>query len=63
MLTKETIYDGLSHAFTGSNIGMYSNDISKIYNSDIMINGTIEEKQKAINLIKLLCMENNFKID
>jgi len=63
ILTKESIYDGLNHAFTGSNIGIYSNDISKIYNSDIMVNGTDEEKRKAIDLIKILCCENNFKID
>lgn len=62
-LNNKTIYDGLNAAFVGGNIGIYSNNISKIWNSDIFINGTEEEKQNAIDLIKLLCMENNFVID
>ena len=62
-LTNQTIYDGLNAAFIGGNIGIYSNNISKIWNSDIFINGSIEEKKDAIDLIKLLCMENNFVID
>ena len=62
-LNNKTIYDGLNAAFVGGNIGIYSNNISKIWNSDIFINGSTEEKQDAVNLIKLLCMENNFVID
>ena len=62
-LNNKTIYEGLNAAFVGGNIGIYSNNISKIWNSDIFINGSVEEKQNAINLIKLLCMENNFVID
>lgn len=62
-LNNQTIYNGLNAAFVGGNIGIYSNNISKIWNSDVFINGTEEEKQKAINLVKLLCMENNFVID
>lgn len=62
-LNNQTIYDGLNAAFVGGNIGIYSNNISKIWNSDVFINGSNEEKQEAINLIKLLCMENNFVID
>lgn len=62
-LNNQTIYDGLNAAFVGGNIGIYSNNISKIWNSDVFINGTEEEKQEAIDLIKLLCMENNFVID
>ena len=62
-LNNQTIYDGLNAAFVGGNIGIYSNNISKIWNSDVFINGTDEEKQNAINLVKLLCMENNFVID
>ncbi|GAB6930089.1 DNA-directed RNA polymerase YonO [Paenibacillus sp. JCM 10914] len=52
-INKENIYRGLTAAYTGGNIGVISNDISKIWNSN------------AINLdvIKLLCMENNFTID
>lgn len=62
-LSNITIYDGLNAAFTGSNIGQYSNNISKIWNSEVFISGTDEEKQQAIDAIKLLCMENNFVID
>ena len=62
-LNNKTIYDGLNAAFVGGNIGIYSNNISKIWNSDIFVNGSIEEKQNAIDLVKLLCMENNFVID
>ena len=62
-LSNITIYDGLNAAFTGSNIGQYSNNISKIWNSEVFISGTDEEKQQAIDVIKLLCMENNFVID
>lgn len=62
-LNNKTIYDGLNAAFVGGNIGIYSNNISKIWNSDIFINGSEEEKQNAIDLVRLLCMENNFVID
>jgi len=62
-LNNQTIYDGLNAAFVGGNIGIYSNNISKIWNSDVFVNGTEKEKQDAINLVKLLCMENNFVID
>lgn len=62
-LNNQSIYDGLNAAFIGGNIGIYSNNISKIWNSDIFINGSAEEKQNAVDLIRLLCMENNFVID
>ena len=62
-LNNKTIYAGLNKAFTSGNIGSYSNDIAKIWNHDVFINGTEEEKQEAVNTVKLLCMENNFCID
>lgn len=62
-LNNKNIYWGLNAAFTHGNIGIYSNNISKIWNSDIFINGTDKEIQDAINVVKLLCMENNFCID
>ncbi|MCM1465790.1 MAG: hypothetical protein NC094_10260 [Bacteroidales bacterium] len=62
-LNNKTIYAGLNAAFTHGNIGVYSNNISKIWNSDIFVNGTGEEKAKAADVVKLLCMENNFCID
>ena len=63
VLTNQAIYDGLNAAFIGGNIGIYSNDISKIWNSEVFISGTDEEKQEALDMIKILCMENNFVID
>lgn len=62
-LNSESLYKGLNSAFAGSNIGQYSNNITKIWNSNTFINGTEEEKQKAVDLVKILCMENNFCID
>jgi hypothetical protein len=52
-IDNQTIYNGLKAAYTGGNIGMISNDITKIWNSDNI----------NIDVIKLLCMENNFTID
>jgi hypothetical protein len=62
-LNSKNIYDGLIRAFTGSNIGIDSNNISKIWNSDVFIHGSEDEKKEAIDIVKLLCMENNFVID
>lgn len=53
VLNKDTTYEGLKLAYTGGNIGIYSNDISKIWNS----------KNVDLDIIKLLCCENNFVID
>src|SRR5690606_5612403 len=63
ILNQDTIWNGLNAAFSGGNIGFYSNNISKIWNSDIFINGSDEDKKEALDVIKLLCMENNFVID
>lgn len=62
-LDSESIYNGLNAAFVGGNIGIYSNNISKIWNSDVFVSGSIDEQKSAVDLIKLLCMENNFVID
>ena len=62
-LSNAAIYNGLHAAFVGGNIGIYSNNISKIWNSEVFISGTDEEKKQAIDVIRLLCMENNFVID
>lgn len=59
-ITRESIYDGLISAFTHSNIGIYSNSISKIKNSQEFLGAN---KDEALRAIKLLCMENNFCID
>lgn len=62
-LNAQTIYQGLNTAFIHGNIGVYSNHISKIWNSDVFLNGTEEERAEAVNCVKLLCCENNFVID
>lgn len=62
-LSPQALYDGLCTAFTGGNIGMYSNNISKIWNNDIFISGSDQEKQHALDCIKRLCCQNNFVID
>lgn len=55
-LNGDTIYKGLNAAYTGGNIGAYSNAISKIWNSENIT-------QEALDVIKWLVMENNFTID
>lgn len=62
-LNQKNIYSGLTAAFTGGNIGVYSNHISKIWNSDVFISGTEAEKQHAVDCVKRLCCQNNFIID
>lgn len=53
IVTPEEIFHGLRAAWTGGNIGVISNDITKIWNSDDV----------DIDAIKIFCMENNFCID
>lgn len=62
-LNNKNIYAGLNAAFTGGNIGIYSNNISKIWNDDVFISGTDAEKSEAIDCVKRLCCQNNFVID
>lgn len=62
-LNNKNIYAGLKAAFTGGNIGIYSNNISKIWNDEVFISGTDKEKQEAIDCVKRLCCQNNFVID
>lgn len=62
-LNNKNIYAGLNAAFTGGNIGIYSNNISKIWNDEIFISGTDDEKAEAIDCVKRLCCQNNFVID
>lgn len=62
-LNSHSIYDGLHAAFTGGNIGVYSNDISKIWNSDVFQSGTPQNRRHALDCIKRLCCQNNFVID
>ena len=62
IITNESIFDGLISAFKHSNIGIYSNSISKIKNApEFYENG--ESHEEALVMIKYLCMLNNFCID
>lgn len=56
MLNNAAFFDGMTTAFTTGNIGPISNNITKIWN-----NGHVGEKE--VNVIRWLCMENNFTID
>lgn len=55
-INANTLYHGMALAFTSGNIGPISNNITKVWNS-----GKIT--QEAIDVIKRLCMENNFVIN
>lgn len=56
LLTNENLYDGITHAYTGGNIGPISNNITKVWNS-----GNITQEQ--LNVVKWLCLYNNAVID
>ena len=55
-LNVDSIYNGLILAFRGGRIGMISNEITKIWNSENI-------DQQALDAVKWLCMETNFTID
>lgn len=63
IISNDTIWKGLSASFSSKSIGIYSNAITKIWNSEVFISGSDEEKEEALTVIKLLCAENNFSID
>ncbi len=52
-ISSDMVYEGLTAAYTGGNIGVISNDISKVWNSDTI----------NLDVIKWKCMLNNFTID
>lgn len=56
-LTPETIYRGMSLAYTSGNIGPISNLITIVHNNDE------ENREEADLAIKWLTMETNFRID
>lgn len=56
LVNSENLYNGMCRAYTGGNIGIPSNNITKIWN-----NGNVNEE--AINVVKWLCMQNNQIID
>lgn len=53
-VTPLAIYESMIAAYVGGNIGVISNDITKIYNAP---------GETDLEAVKLLCMENNFTID
>ena len=53
LISSQSKYKGITTAYKGGNIGMISNNITKIWNSDDI----------NLDCIKLLCMENNYTID
>ena len=56
ILNNDTLFHGLELAYTGGNIGIISNNISKVWNS-----GKITDRE--INVVKWLCLRNNEVID
>lgn len=62
-INSSTIYDSLNAAFVGGNIGMYSNDISKVWNSGVFESDDEEKKKQALKCINALVCQNNFVID
>lgn len=52
-ITKESLFVGITTAYSGGNIGIISNNISKVWNSENI----------DLEVIKLLTFENNFTID
>lgn len=55
-ITTQNIISSLKSAFKYGNIGVYSNKITNIWNSE-------DFDDRAMNLIKLLTAENNYSID
>lgn len=52
-IDKDTLYEGLRLAFSNQSIGLYSNSITKVWNSNDV----------NLDVIKLLCLEGNYSID
>ena len=63
IISREILYEGLVLAFTSAPIGLHSNNISKIWGSDICESGTYEEQLHALDCIKRLTAYSNFTID
>ena len=55
-LSWESMYEGMSHAYTGGNIGPISNNITKVWNSDNI-------GQEQLNVVSWLTFYNNAVID
>ena len=55
LINNEVLYDGMIQAYTTGNIGPVSNNITKIWNCG-------EVCQEQVDVIRWLCMENNYVI-
>lgn len=55
-LSNKIMYEGMINAYSGGNIGEVSNNIAKCWNSENIT-------QETIDVVKSLCMVNNFVID
>ena len=53
IVNNQSIYKGLESAYKGGNIGVVSNDISKMWNSE----------EINLDMIKIMVLYNNFVID
>ncbi|WP_152608180.1 hypothetical protein [Halalkalibacter okhensis] len=63
-INEDNIYDSLISAYSKNmSIGDISNNISKVWNSDVWQKGTDEEQEEALKVIKWLVFENNACID
>lgn len=56
LINNEVLYEGMIQAYTTGNIGPVSNNITKIWNCG-------EVNQEQVDVIRWLCMENNYIID
>ena len=56
LLSWESMYEGMVHAFTGGNIGPISNNITKVWNSENI-------GQEQLNVVSWLTFYNNAVID
>ena len=62
LITADSLYQGMKAAFSYGKIGIYSNAITKIWNTPIDENNW-ELPPEAMASIKWLCCESNFSID
>lgn len=57
LLSPQSMYEGMIKAYTTGNIGPISNRISVVHNSVDRVG------EEQLNVVKWLCMENNYVID
>lgn len=62
-ISPESIWSSLKAAFTANNIGVYANNITKIFNGVDWQNIDSDEQIRYLNLVKYLCLEENMNID